>query len=106
MADRYSSYESIGQLALSFEDGCKEIKRVAKFGCIIKVQDYVHASRVQWLPLWIIDFMGMEPYDWHIQAHNGKMIGSNWGQQLSIYRNHSIYMAFRFDSQVHKRRGV
>lgn len=104
MAERYSSFKTIEDMLKSVHRGLLEASRVSRTGIIVKVQDYIHASQVVWMQQVVIECFGW-PYDWVIQARDNKILGSNWNTQLSVYRNHAFYMAYRKGSQKHIRRG-
>ncbi len=103
MGARFGTFATIPDLRAAIECGCREAWRVARVGVIVKVQDYVHASRVQWLPRWVCDALG-EPYDRVIQVRTHKIVDPKWGAQRSAYRNHAEFLAFRKGDQRHIRR--
>ena len=78
---------------------------MARLGVIIKVQDYIHASRAVWMSLWVIGAIPVEPFDvLYARQVSGKIRAPNWTDQLSIYRNHATYWIYRKDGARHRRR--
>lgn len=103
MGARFGAFPTLADLRAALTQGCLEARRVARVGVIVKVQDYVHASRVQWMDQWVIETLGL-PYERVIQPRTSKICDPKWGSQLSAYRNHGMFLAYRTDGDVHKRR--
>lgn len=103
MGARFGTFATLADLRAALTAGCREAMRVARIGALIKVQDYVHASRVQWLDQWVIDELGL-PYERVFQVRAHKLIDPKWGPPLSARRTHGIYLAYRTDGDVHRRR--
>lgn len=102
---RFGSFARLSDLRTAVELGTAEAWRVARLGVIVKVQDYIHSSKAVWMSLWVHGAIPVEPYDFlNAQRVSGKILGQNWNDQLSLYRNHATYWIYRKDSQVHRRR--
>jgi hypothetical protein len=105
MGARFGTFPTIPDLRAALDQGCCEAWCVARLGVIVKCQDYVHASRVQWLPRWVQVALG-EPYDRVIQRRPQKIVDPKWREQRSAYRNHAEFLAFRKDGPVHRARSA
>jgi hypothetical protein len=104
MGNRFSSFRNLRELREAVMRGAAEARRAGSIGTIVKVQNYSQSHRNVRMTKWIEDVMGEEPYG-EVHAMNSvKMIGSHWGQQLSVYSIHTTYLAFRHGSQIHARR--
>ena len=106
MRAQYTAYRTVEEARESITRGCQEAWRVARLGVVIKVQDHHHGCRFVRMSDWVRATVPMEQYD-ELLAPNehSKIVDPKWGQpQLSTYRAHSAYMAFRKDGPVHKRR--
>lgn len=106
MRAQYTAYRSVEEARASITLGCQEAWRVARLGVIVKVQDHHHGCRFVRQSDWVRAAVPMEQYDeLLIPNENPKVIDPKWGQpQLSTYRDHSVYLVFRKDGPVHKRR--
>jgi len=70
--------------------GAEECWRVARRGLVVKVQDYIHDHKPVWMSFWLYEALGT-PYEFTNVKRNAKLKASNWGKQLSAYRNHSTF---------------
>lgn len=103
---RYGSFATVNDLRPAVEQGTAEAWRVARLGVIVKVQDYIHASRAVWMSLWVHRAIPVEPYDvLHVRRMSGKIRSPRWHRQLSVWRNHATYWVYRKDP-VHRARAV
>lgn len=84
--------------------GAGEALFAARLGVVAKCQDHIHGSRPVWMSQWLIDVLGA-PYDFMAVRQPSKLIGHNWDKanQLSVWRNHSTYFAWRKDGNQHRR---
>jgi hypothetical protein len=103
MGSQFSSASTIDELKLLVERGCASAYSIARLGCIIKCQDYIHGQRAVWMSQWLRDALG-EPYDVLISVQPRKLLDRKWTRQLSVWRNHSLYWVWRFDGPLHKPR--
>lgn len=102
---RFGSFATLSDLRQAVEMGTAEAWRVARLGVIVKVQDYIHASRAVWMSHWVHGAVPVEPYDFLMARRTaGKILSPKWSDQLSVYRNHATYWVYRKDSPIHKRR--
>src|SRR5437660_370568 len=80
------------------EKGCREARRVARLGIIVKVQDYMHASRRVLMTDWVRHALApAELYDMVHLKQAGKITDPKWGEQLSARTNNSTFLVFRMD---------
>lgn len=105
MGGRFGTFPRIIDLHSAVRRGANEAMRVGKIGALIKVQDYCHASKIQWMPDWVKEVLG-DPYDSVIQVRQRKIVDPKWGAQLTAYRNHAVFLAYRKDGVTHKRRKI
>lgn len=102
---RFGSFDTLADLRLAVQLGTAEAWRVARLGVIVKVQDYIHASRAVWMSLWVHGAIPVEPYDvLYARRRCGKIRSPKWNDQLSVWRNHATYWVYRKDGAVHRRR--
>lgn len=102
---RFGSFATVADLKRAVQLGTAEAYRVARLGVIVKVQDYIHASRAVWMSHWVHAAVPVEPYDvLYVQRTCGKIRSPKWKDQLSVYRNHATYWVYRKDGAAHKRR--
>lgn len=102
---RFGSFATLPDLRQAVQLGTAEAWRAARLGVIVKVQDYIHASRAVWMSLWVQGAIPVEPYDvLYARRTCGKIRSPKWRDQLSVYRNHATYWVYRKDSQIHRRR--
>jgi hypothetical protein len=104
MGERFGSFDSIEELKLAVEQGCREAWRVARIGVIVKVQNYIHASVPVRMTRWVETIM---PHDAYGEVHltrSNKIMDRKWGDQLSVYSNSATFLAFRHGDQRHVRR--
>ncbi len=106
MGGRFGHYARIVDLQYELHKGCLEAARVARLGVLVKCQNYIHGSQLVRMTRWVEGVMPMPLYDEVHQAHKSKIIDPKWGDQLSAYRNHATFLAFRHDGPIHKRRKV
>jgi hypothetical protein len=104
MGSRFGTFATLPELKEAVEQGCREAWRVARLGVIVKVQDYIHASRAVWMSRWVQDALPVEPYDFLHLTRRHKIVDPKWREQLSVYRNHTTFWVYRKDSNVHRRR--
>ena len=104
MGGRFGTYGSAEEARASIEAGSREAWRVARLGVIVKVQDYVHASRSWWLSRWVQDAMPCAPYDFLPLARTRTLNDPKWQRQLSIRRRHATFWVWRKDGKVHRAR--
>lgn len=106
MGARFGTYPTLLHLENAVKAGAREAWRVSRLGILVKVQTYVHASRLVRMTRWVEDAVPADLYDeMHLKARN-KILDPKWGDQLSVYRNHATFLAFRKDGATHKRRRV
>jgi hypothetical protein len=84
--------------------GALEAWRVSRLGVIVKVQNYIHASKLVHMTRWVEDAIPSPLYDELHLVNPRKLIVPSWGEQLSVYRNHSTFLLFRHGDQRHIRR--
>jgi hypothetical protein len=106
MDRRFGSLKTIKDLRFAVHKGCLEAERVSRVGVLVKVQTYIHASRLVPMERWVEQAMTTDLYDIVHQVRKNKITSPKWGSQLSAYRNHASYLSFRHDGPVHKRRKV
>lgn len=105
MGAAFGWFASGAECEAAVRAGCREAGRVGRLGAIVKVQDHIHSSKAVWMSEWVRQELG-EPFDFLMTTRASKMGGSNWGEQLSVRRNHCSYWCFRFDGQRHQRRRI
>ena len=105
MGSRFGHVATIADLQTMLVAGCLEARRVSRLGCIVKVQDYIHAARLVRMSAWVEAALG-EPFDFVHQARKHKIRDRKWSRQLSAWRNHATYWAFRWDGPVHRARAA
>lgn len=86
--------DAIEALKTSVQSGVLECERVSRLGFIVKVQDYIHSRRPVWMSMWLWEVLG-EPYDCLHLRQKSKLKATNWGKQLSVWRNHSTFWVYR-----------
>lgn len=84
----------VSSLKASVVAGLREADRVSRLGLIVKVQDYIHDHKPVWMSIWVWETLG-EPYDFLTLRRSGKLLASNWGRQLSVWRNHTTFWVYR-----------
>lgn len=107
MRAQYSTHERLDAAEVKVQQGCREIRRVSRLGAIIKVQDHIHGSRLIRMSDWVREALHpMAQYDeLLVPSEQPKVIDPKWKRpQLSLYRDHSVYLVFRWDGPAHKRR--
>ncbi len=100
----FGTYRSEAHARETVQMGAQEAWRVSRLGIIVKVQNYIHASRLVHMTRWVEDAIPTPLYDELHLVNPRKLIAPKWKDQLSVYRNHSTFMVFRHDGPVHKRR--
>lgn len=100
----FGTYESERHARETVQLGAQEAWRTARLGVLVKVQNYIHASRLVHMTRWIEDAIPSPLYDELHLITPRKLICPRWGSQLSVYRNHSTFLAFRRGDQRHIRR--
>jgi len=106
MGARFGAFGSIAELHAAVAAGCRESWRVARLGVIVKVQDYIHASRPVWMSGWAWGAMPVEPYDVLYLRRPHKIADPKWTRQLSVWRNHATFWVFRKEGNEHRPRGA
>lgn len=105
MGNQFGTYPTIEHLRGAVALGAREAWRVARLGCIIKVQDYIHGQRAVWMSDWVKAALHpTEPYDFLMTIQARKLIDPKWNEQRSVWRNHATYWVFRKDGPVHSER--
>jgi hypothetical protein len=104
MGARFGTYSSEAEARASIQQGCREAWRTARLGIVVKVQDHIHAQRAHWLSKWVWDALPVEPFDSVILARRQKLTDPKWTRQLSVWRNHATFWAWRKDGAVHRAR--
>ena len=102
MGRRFGSYPT-GLLETVVREGCREARRVARLGTIVKVTDHVHGRRFVRMSGWGISELG-EPFDVVHHTRAQPLVDPRWRAQLSAYNNGSTYLIWRRDGPVHARR--
>jgi hypothetical protein len=105
MDRHFSSFASVDAAQRAVSRGVTEAWRVGRIGCIVKVQNYTHASRSVRMTQWVEDALPERAYGEVHAVTPSKIFDPKWGQQLSVYSVHTTYLAFRHGSQMHVRRG-
>jgi hypothetical protein len=100
----FGTYRSEREARETVQLGAAEAWRVARLGVIVKVQNYIHASRLVHMTRWVEDVIPSPLYDELHLINPRKLIVPTWRDQLSVYRNHSTFMVFRRGDQRHIRR--
>ncbi len=103
MGGRFGSYQSEQHARETIQGGAAEAWRVARLGLLVKVQNHIHASRLVHMTRWVEDAVPSPLYD-ELHLTRRKMVYPKWRDQLSVYRNHATFMAFRQDGPVHRAR--
>ena len=105
MGSRFGTFGTIPELREAVEQGCREAWRVARLGVVVKVQDYIHASRLVLMSDWVRAAIPMEPYDFVHGQGAAAVVDPKWREQLSVrHQGQPTYWAFRTDGPVHRRR--
>jgi hypothetical protein len=104
MDRQFSSFRSVGDARRIVSRGATEAWRAGRIGCIVKVQNYTHASRSVRMTRWVEAAIPEEPYGEVHALTPSKIFDPKWGRQLSVYSVHTTYLAFRHGSQMHRRR--
>lgn len=104
MHKQFSSYENIEELETMFFHGVKECWSVAKLGIIVKLQDYIHGQKAVWMSDWLRDTLQQPAFDVVHLVNRSKVMAENWGEQYSMYRNHTTFWVYRKGSQYHRAR--
>ncbi len=73
MGARFGTFGTIPELRAAVEAGCRECWHVARLGVLVKVQDYIHASRPVWMSDWVKAALPVEPYDFLILRRSHKI---------------------------------
>lgn len=108
MRARFGAFEGVAELRAAVEAGTREAWRVARIGIVVKVQTYVHASRLVRMPRWVEDAIApADLFDEVYLESPTKAEDGKWarkGEQLSVRSNATTFLVFRKDGAVHKRR--
>lgn len=103
MGARFGAYPTLIELMMAVRKGSVEAMRVGRLGAIVKVQDYVHASRLVEMTQWVRERIG-SPYQRVDILRTHKLLDPKWGDQLSAYSNSATFLAYRHGDQRHIRR--
>lgn len=101
---QFGTYRSEAHARQTVQLGAREAWRVSRLGVIVKVQNYIHTSRLVHMTRWVEDAIPSPLYDEMHLVTPRKLIVPRWGEQLSLYRNHSTFLVFRHGDQRHIRR--
>lgn len=104
MGTRFGAVDSLPALEALVREGTAEAWRIARLGIIVKIQDHIRASQLVLMSRWVMESVPVPPYEMLHVVQRQKIVGANWGEQLSFYRNHATYLVFRRGSQRHVRR--
>ena len=104
MGARFGAYPSLDRLYTAVVEGCFEADRVSRLGMIVKVQDYVHCSRLVEMTQWVREALGRPLYQRVDIVRPHKLLDPKWGEQLSAYSNSATFLVYRHGSQLHVRR--
>jgi hypothetical protein len=106
MRAAYTTHGRLEAAKADVQQGCREIWRVSRLGIIVKVQDHIHDQRLIRMTDWVREAIPAAQYDeLLVPSEQAKVIDPKWTRpQLSLYRDHSAYLVFRKDGDVHKRR--
>jgi hypothetical protein len=102
----FGTYGSEADAKRAVQLGSLEAWRVSRLGVLVKVQNYIHASRLVHMTRWVEDAIPSPLYDELHLVNPRKLIVPRWKDQLSVYRNHSTFLAFRHGDQRHVRRAA
>jgi hypothetical protein len=100
----FGTYTSEAHARETVQLGAREAWRVSRLGVLVKVQNYIHSSRLVHMTRWVEDAIPSPLYDELHLVNPRKLIVPSWGEQASVYRNHSTFLAFRHGDQRHVRR--
>jgi hypothetical protein len=92
MARRYGTYAS-DDLRDLVRDGSREVFRVGRFGCLIKVCDGVHGGKFVRMSRWVVDQLG-EPFDVVHATRKRPLIDPKWNGQRHAYSNGSTFLVY------------
>lgn len=104
---RFGSYPTIADLRAAVQAGAQEAWRVSRIGVVVKVMDYVHASRLVRMSRWVEDAIPADLYDVAYLESRSKLEDPKWsraGGQLSVRSTATTWLVWRKDGAVHKRR--
>jgi hypothetical protein len=104
---QFGSYPTIADLRHAVTLGTREAVRVARVGIVVKVMDYIHASRLVRMSRWVEEAAGLDLYDFVMVESPSKIEDGRWtkhGAQLSVRSTATTWLVFRKDGPVHRRR--
>lgn len=104
---RFGAYPSIPALQAAVQVGAREAWRVSRIGVVVKIQDYIHASRLVRMSRWVEEAIPADLYDVAHLLSQTKIEDEKWGRiggQLSVRSNATTWLVWRKDGAVHKRR--
>lgn len=104
MGARFGAYPSLDRLYTAVIEGCFEADRVSRLGMIVKVQDYVHGSRLVEMTQWVREALERPLYQRVEVVRPHKLIDPKWREQLSAYSNSATFLVYRHGDQRHVRR--
>lgn len=106
MGAQFSTYASEDDARAAVQMGTIEAMRLARLGIIVKVQNYIHASRLVHMTRWVEDALPYPLYDELHLKQAAKLADPKWTRQLSVWRNHTTFLVFRKDGPIHRARGA
>lgn len=106
MASRFGAIRTVDDLERAVTYGAQQAWCVARLGVIIKIQNYIHASRLVHMTRWVEQALPMPMYDEMHLYQTGKMLSPKWTRQMSVWRNHSTFVVYRKDGPVHRERAI
>jgi hypothetical protein len=103
---RFGSYPTVPELRLAVMAGVREAARVSRIGFVVKVMDYIHASRLVRMSRWVEEAVPLDLYDYVMLESPSKIEDGRWmrhGPQLSARSTATTWLIFRHDGPVHRR---
>ena len=104
LAARFGSYPTVEALEVGVRAGVREAWRVARVGIVVKVMEYIHASRLVRMTRWVEDEIPIPLYDYVLAESPSKVEDRRWREpQLSVRSTACHYLVWRKDGAVHRR---
>jgi hypothetical protein len=104
MRPRYGTYSS-KQLPGVVRAGAREAWRLARIGAVVKVCDHVNSAHFKRETGWVIDAIGLEPFD-TVHVLHAPVGSARWPDEpLSARNNGSTLLLFKRRSKYHRRQG-
>lgn len=103
---RFGSYPTVIDLRRAVTAGVYEAARVSRVGFVVKVMDYIHASRLVRMSRWVEEAVPLDLYDYVMLESPSKIEDGRWtrqGPQLSVRSNGTLWLIYRHDGPVHRR---